>query len=226
MKSKAVNYIFPLSNIFNADLVPLFGSMDKEHSCILWSTLYLNAYEVISSYGSNFILLLDEKDKEFLPSKLSAVNDKIFYGNINDRETLLRNLYEKFFDESENNILFFSNSICYTNKDITKTLNLLNINDDALVLAKSAGGRICFAGFNTYPDFLEQKDLNYDKVLAQSCKYNSYIYLLDNFISVDTVNDFKKLYFELSKKESTAYCSQEMHELFTHLFIEYKELLK
>ena len=40
------------------------------------------------------------------------------------------------------------------------------------------------------------------------------------------IQDFKTLYKELSKKESLIYCSQNMHEKFTHLFIEYKELLK
>jgi hypothetical protein len=226
MKSKSVNYIFPLSRVFNPEEVPLFETLDKEHSAILWGTLYINIFEVVSSYSQSFILIVDEKDRDFLPGRLSAHYDNILFGNIDDREALLRNLNEKYFSVYENNIVFFSNTIGYTHQDISKTQNLLNLNDDALVLAKSAASKICFAGFNTYPDFLEKINLDYDNVLAQSCRYNSYIYLLENYMSVDSLTDFKKLYNELSKKESTAYCSQEMHELFTHLFIEYKDLLK
>jgi hypothetical protein len=225
MKSKSVNYIFPVSRIFNPELVPLFGSLDKEHSAILWSTLYINAFEVITSFSQAFVLILDEQERGFLPEKLAAA-ENIFYGNLEERETLLRNLNDKYFSKFENNIIFFSNSIGYTHQDISKTHNLLNINDDVLVLAKSAASNLCFAGFNTYPDFLEKVNMDYDNVLAQSCRYNSYIYLLENYISVEGIADFKKLYYELSKKESMAYCSQEMHECFTHLFIEYKELLK
>jgi hypothetical protein len=226
MKSKSFNYIFPLGPVFNTEYVPLFGDFDNEHSGCLWQALYLNAFEVISLFSQSFILILDEKDKDFIPFKLSTYADNLFFGNLEDRETLLRNLNERYFREHENNILFFSNAIGYTLQDISKTHNLLNVNDDALVLAKSAASRICFAGFNTYPDFLEKVNLDYDQVLAQSCRYNSYIYLLENYIAIEDANDFRKLYHELSKKESMAYCSQEMHELFTHLFIEYKELLK
>jgi hypothetical protein len=226
VKSKSANYILPLSPVFNAEAVPLFGNLDKEHSAILWSTLYHNAVEVLSSYSQSLVMVLDERDREYLPVKLASYNYNIFWGNLDDREVLLRNLNEKYFTGFENNLLFFSNAIGYTHQDIAKTQNLLNVNDDALVLGKSASSRICFAGFNSYPDFLEMINMDYDKVLMQSCRYNSYIYLLENYISVEDAKDFKKLYTELSKKESLAYCSHEMHELFTHLFIEYKDLVK
>jgi hypothetical protein len=226
MKSKSFNYIFPLSPVFNVEYIPLFGSFDREHSAILWRALYLNALEVIRSFSSSFILILDEKDRDHIPEELLKCTDNLYFGDLEDREIFLRNLNEKHFSNYENNILFFSNAIGYTLQDISKTQNLLNVNDDALVLAKSSASRLCFAGFNSFPDFLEQVSLNYDMVLAQSCRYNSYIYLLENYISVEDADDFRKLYHELSKKESIAYCSHEMHEQFTHLFIEYKDLLK
>ncbi len=38
-------------------------------------------------------------------------------------------------------------------------------------------------------------------------------------------NDFKLLFKELAKKESSNYCGEVMHERFTDLFVAYKELL-
>ena len=64
------------------------------------------------------------------------------------------------------------------------------------------------------------KFLSYNK----SCDY--FVNTLSDVISVIDVNDFKKLYTELSLKKSNEYCSQQMHERFTHLFVEYKDLLK
>ncbi len=45
-----------------------------------------------------------------------------------------------------------------------------------------------------------------------------FIHTLDDFLSIDDFEDIKKLYIELSKKESLSYCSQKMHESFNDLF--------
>ena len=64
------------------------------------------------------------------------------------------------------------------------------------------------------------KFLSYNK----SCEY--FVNTLTDVIAVSNINDFKKLYIDLSQKKSNEYCSQQMHERFTHLFVEYKDLLK
>ena len=66
----------------------------------------------------------------------------------------------------------------------------------------------------------------YDNLLHKVNRYDNFLYVLNHSLTVKTVEDFKTLYSELSKKESLAYCSQQMHERFTHLFIEYKDLLR
>jgi hypothetical protein len=226
MKKKSINYLMPLTPVFNNGSVPIFESMDSEHSGILWTALYLNAYEVLSTYnGSDLILILDETDKQFVPDKLKNSIEILFYKS-DERDLFFKSVNEKYVNQYENNILFFSNSIGYTHQDISRALNLLNMNDDTVILARSDNNKICFTGFNSYLDFLEKNIIDYNTVLTESCRYNSFIHTLDNFISVNDTKDFKRLYTELSKKESLSYCSQEMHELFTHIFIEYKDLLK
>ncbi|RPI66358.1 MAG: hypothetical protein EHM47_16865 [Ignavibacteriales bacterium] len=226
MKLKSNCYLMPLSPVFNQEYVPVFENFDKEHSSILWSTLYRNGYEVLSSYPDcPYSLIFDEADRLFLPDNFKERNDIIF-GNTVDKETLMKNLSEKYFRKYENNIIMLAASIGYTHQDISKALNLLNTTDDSLVLGRSFNNKISFAGFNTFPDFLNTTSIEYDYILAESCRHNSILYTLDNFMSIQNAADFKKLYQELSKKESLAYCSQEIHEKFTHLFIEYKELLK
>jgi hypothetical protein len=63
-------------------------------------------------------------------------------------------------------------------------------------------------------------------MLIKAGKEENFVHTLNNFMLIETKDDFIKLYNELSKKESMQYCSQNIHEKFTHLFIEYKELLK
>lgn len=226
MKSKSTNFLLAEHPVFNTVSAPLFLTLDAEHSGLLWQALFLNGCEVLSSINFPLYLILDENDKEFIPEKISSGPAKIIFGNLNDKEGLFRNINDKHFLENENNILFLADSIGYTHNDISKTLNLLNNNDDCLVLGRSLTESLCFAGFNTYPEFLEGKNMDYDQILIQSCKYNSLLYTIGNFIHVNSIEDFRLLYQELSKKESLSYCSQKMHELFTHLFIEYKDLLK
>jgi len=227
MKIKTCNYLLALSPVFNKDRVPLFESFDRERSAILWQALYLNAFEVLSSFGStSYILVLSESDKGYLPERIRNNSDNIVFGDLDDKELLFRNMNDKYFDSNENNIVFLSNSIGYSHQDISRSDNLLNTDDDTLVIARSLSGNLCFTGFNHYPDFLKGNKYDYDFILEQACRHNSTLFTISNFISVNNISDFKVLYSELSKKESLSYCSQAMHEQFTHLFIEYKDLLK
>ncbi len=67
--------------------------------------------------------------------------------------------------------------------------------------------------------------LDYDTFLLEAGKSDLFLNTLNGFQLIENFSDFKNLYIELSKKESLSYCSQQMHERFTNLFIEYKDLL-
>jgi hypothetical protein len=66
---------------------------------------------------------------------------------------------------------------------------------------------------------------NYISVLNHLTNRDILIHTLDGYLSIDDFEDIKKLYIELSKKESLSYCSPTLHERFNDLFIEYKDLL-
>jgi hypothetical protein len=73
---------------------------------------------------------------------------------------------------------------------------------------------------------IDWNNFNYDNFLLFTSKHEHFLHVIDNFLVIRNMEDFRNLYNELSKKESLEYCSQKMHEKFTHLFIEYKDLLK
>jgi hypothetical protein len=107
---------------------------------------------------------------------------------------------------------------------------LLSKDDETLVIGSSADNSISFIGFNNFNkdlfgNFLNE-NLTFDSLLRRIDTTQYFIFNLKHFINVLTLDDFRILYKDLSKRESWNYCSQEMHESFTNLFIEYKELLK
>ncbi len=118
-----------------------------------------------------------------------------------------------------------------TKELIEKALDQLAIEDEAIVIGRTIENYISFIGFNNYNSELfneiDWQLVDYDSFLTKACKYENFIHVLSgNFMMIKNLNDFKKLYTELSKKESLAYCSPEMHEQFTNLFIEYKEFVE
>jgi len=108
--------------------------------------------------------------------------------------------------------------------------NLLNIDDESLLIGKSKEGVIGVFGFNSYSvdifNCLVKSDFNYNAFLSCIKTFNHFIHTLNDILLIKNIEHFKQLYIELSQKKSMEYCSQQMHEKFTHLFIEYKELLK
>ena len=74
-------------------------------------------------------------------------------------------------------------------------------------------------------DHIFLAERKFGKFLSSISSKDIFIHSLDNILSINDFEDIKKLYIELSKKESLSYCSQKMHESFNDLFIEYKELL-
>jgi hypothetical protein len=137
---------------------------------------------------------------------------------------------EKYFNNFRNNLLIFSNSICVSANDIQQAFNLLSIEDEAVVIGRTNDGEVTFIGFNTFNFELfgeiDWDNFTYDNFLTYVSKHEHFLHVINNFLVVKNAEGFKSLYKELSKKESLSYCSQNMHEKFTHLFIEYKDLLK
>jgi hypothetical protein len=225
-------YLFPLHSAFSPENTPVFESFDAEHSVLLYTALIENHKEIFDTFEGkiNLVYVFDNNDREYLPAQFNKDELKLFFGDTADKTLILKNLSDKYFSSYSNNLLIFSNSICLTPNDIQQAFNLLSINDEAVVIGKTPTGGITFLGFNSYnPGLFEEIDwvnLNYNNFLLYVSKHDHFLHVIDNFLIINNVEDFKNLYNELSKKESLAYCSQNMHEKFTHLFIEYKDLLK
>lgn len=230
MKHNSSIYVISLHPVFNKELVPRFESFDNEHSSYLYKSLLLNQVELTNKLfdKSNIFFCFDINDREFLNDNLGSVQSIDFIDT--NWDNMLKRLFEKYFQRFNNNIIIFSNSIGITENDLTNALNLLSIEDEAFVLGKSINNNLSFIGFNSFnQDIFEDADLlnlNYNTLLNRVVKFELFVHVLDNFMLIKNIDDFKELYDRLSKKESFAYCSQEIHERFTNLFIEYKDLLK
>ena len=99
-----------------------------------------------------------------------------------------------------------------------------------VVIGKTLKGRVSLIGFNYVNNELIKEinwnNIEFENLLHKVTKYDNFVYVWENSLLINSGEDFKLLYSELSKKESLEYCSQQMHEKFTQIFIEYKELLK
>ncbi len=230
MKHNSSIYILSLHPVFNKELVPSFESLDKEHSTYLYESLLLNHKELTNKFydNSNIIFCFDQNDKEHLTENFNKAENINFIDT--SRENILKSLSDKYFSRFNNNIIVFFNSIGITDNDLNNALNLLSIEDEAIVLGKSINESLSFIGFNSFNGNIFEEDdlleLNYDSFLNRAAKFEHFIHVLDNFMLIKNIDDFQELYNRLSKKDSFAYCSQEIHERFTNLFIEYKDLLK
>lgn len=231
MKHNAV-YIIPSYPLFSRLNDTNFEPFKDEDFIFLKSTLYLNLLENISSKMEkvDIFKIFDISDKNSLSSEFVDEKQKVIFGDVSNLRLLFTELAGKEFTNYKNNLIIFSDVVNIRNSDIEQYLNLLSVDDESLVIAKSCTGEIKVFGFNNYTDDLFKQltdsSLMMDKFLNynRSCTY--YINTLSDLMTVSNVNDFKRLYPELSQRKSNEYCSQQMHERFTHLFIEYKDLLK
>ncbi len=232
MKPYSSIYLIAFSPQFNCDAVPLFESFSKDNSCHLYSALTLNHKEVLTSFlnNNNITYCFDERDKEFLPVEFRNFQANIMFFDTLNMSNFLKILSEKYFGKNNKNLLIFSNSIGMRETDIQRALNLLTIDDEAVVIGRANNNKSVFIGFNSFNHDLftniNWNNINFDSLLAKVNKHENFVHVLGNFMYIDKIDDFRNLYSELSKKESLSYCSPIMHEKFTNLFIEYKDLLK
>ena len=231
-RSNSCVSLIPLSPIYHQETVPVFETMNPGDSSLLRSILYENYIEVLNELRENLniIYCMDVKDKENLPSDILVDFNDILWIDTSAINFEIKNLNDKRIKNFHNNLIVFSHSIGVSSRDIRKMFSLLEMEDESILIGRYNDERIASLGYNTYNEELmnnisEERNY-YNEMLMKASKYENFVHTLNSFMIIDTKDDFKKLYTELSKKESLNYCSQKMHEKFTHLFIEYKDLLK
>lgn len=236
--NKAI-YLFASSPILITEEIDtgkrMIDGLSLHDTVYLNSLLYSNWVEILSqqfqqaSEQFDIYYLLDKRDKEFIPKNFLPENSNLIFTGPSIQSNEWNEFQTKYFQNYPNNLLISFNSIGIKTEDLKKIFELLLIEDTALVIGRSGCDRIAFLGFNKiseeiFDGFYSQL-LTYTDYLTKISSKDYYIHILEGFLSVKDLKDFKKLYIELSKKESLSYCSEKIHERFNDLFIEYKELL-
>ena len=231
-RKKNCIYIVSARPVFNFDAATEFENLSVGDSTILFSDLLGNFVEILSNknLNSDIIYCLNKLDKNSIPKGFFPQSTEILFTAGKDLKTSFNKLGQNYFKQYENNILIRANAIGISVENILKIFDLLSIEDDVLVIGQSDNKKISFIGFNSIIHSLLIKmfsvTFNYDDFLIEAGKSEYYINIFQGFQLIEDSADFKNLYIELSKKESLSYCSEIMHERFTSLFIEYKDLLK
>jgi len=230
-KQKCI-YIYADNSIFNLETVIKFENLSTLDSAFLFSNLLANYFELTSQLTkeAEIIFCIDVKDNDFIPQNFFPANSKIFFATSGNIVYNMEVLDQNYFSLFENNIFFRSDAIGVSDQNINKIFDLLSIEDNSLVIGRSIKNKIPFIGFNSVDRELMIKlfevQFDYEKFLLEAGKRELFINTVDGFQIIENFDDLKKLYTELSKKESETYCSQESHERFTNLFIEYRDLLR
>ncbi|HKI79316.1 MAG TPA: hypothetical protein VKA26_12300 [Ignavibacteriaceae bacterium] len=231
-KSNSCLYLLSLQPVFNNKVIRKFSNLNNEHSIQLYSTLVLNHKDNLDKISDNctIIYCFNEKDSDHLPDEFKSSDIQKYFMDKNTPHQNVEDIVDKLFNTFSRNIILFSNSIGISTKNISKYFTLLGNDSDSLVIGKTIRNKISFVGFNFLNNILisdiHWNDLSFDNLTQSVNNYDVYLNVLNNSFLISNHKDFRILYDELSKKESWEYCGQEMHERFTHLFIEYKELLK
>ncbi|NWG28060.1 MAG: hypothetical protein HXY48_05935 [Ignavibacteriaceae bacterium] len=217
--------------IINPSEITTYENLSVNYSVFLNTLLFSNWVEILFENLSNFevVTLLNEKDKEYLPKYLLPHDTvTIFYSEASLFD-ITEYLIKQVSSINSKNIILFYNSIGLNQNDILRIFNLIQTDEPSIAIGKSIKDKIvltCTNGIDKdliNPLFTNNR--KYSDYLKAISNKDFFIHTLEGFFSVDDFEDIKKLYIELSKKESLSYCSQKMHESFNDLFIEYKELL-
>jgi len=202
-----------------------------EDIIFLKQNLLNNLIENISIFSNEnyvdiFVLLSNDE--------INIIEDKFFENKFNSsfikfvKENIT--IKESFRDNYKNYFFIYSDVMGISSRLLNTSINLLAREENMLILSKSSSNDVCFIAKNKFDekifDLMLNKNLSYEEFLASREIDNFFIYTLTGTYRVNNFSSLKLLYSSLSNKESTEYCSQQMHENFTNLFIEYRDYIK
>jgi hypothetical protein len=229
--SKSSVFLIAQKPILNPEKVKGIENLNIHYSVYLNLLLYQNWIEIFSSLKEKFdyYFVLNENDEDFIPKNFIPAEGNLILiknGTKVFLQTIVKEVRQINYAKG---IFIFYNSIGITKENIIKISDLLSMDDKAVVIGKTVKEQVAFLGTNTSDEkvlrIFFSEHTNYTRLLNKLSKEDIFIQTIDNFLSINNFNDVKKLYIELSKKESLSFCSENMQERFNDLFIEYKELL-
>ncbi len=232
---RTVNVLFYVSKpVFNLFEVEEFPHFDKSNSSFLRRNLLINQFEVVSALDLpvKITALFHQFDisAEGLDELQRFENLEIVFYEEGNQNQIIREILEDT-DEAQNLIIAVNPLVMGLKpQDYVEMVKQVELEDETTFLIRSQNGYLSAVAFN----YMESKQsdllLNilkpYDKLLHQILMLNSRP-ITGGFAGtvVKSTKDFKLLYEYLSAKESIPACSFMMHDRFTELFVEYKELL-
>lgn len=223
---------FADSPILNPKEIIPYPNLSTNYSVYLNTLLFSNWIDILSESKSplEIFAFLNERDKEYLPKYLLPSGSSAVFYKDDDIEVHLSEIILRHPANLDSKTLFiFYNSIGLKLNEIFRTFNLVSTDESSVVIGKSDSHKInCVCAKNIESELfslLIKSKRGYDNYLNLLSGKDLFLHTIRNYLSIDDFEDIKKLYIELSKKESLSFCSQKMHESFNDLFIEYKELL-
>lgn len=232
---RTVNVLFYVSKpVFNLFEVEEFPHFDKSNSSFLRRNLLINQFEVVNTLDLpvKITALFHQFDisAEGLDELQRFENLEIVFYEEGNQNQIIREILEDT-DEAQNLIIAVNPLVMGLKpQDYVEMVKQVELEDETTFLIRSQNGYLSAVAFN----YMESKQsdllLNilkpYDKLLHQILMLNSRP-ITGGFAGtvVKSTKDFKLLYEYLSAKESIPACSFMMHDRFTELFVEYKELL-
>ena len=229
--NKASIIITAENPILNPRKISPYPNLSTNYSVYLNTLLFSNWIEIFSEINSQVEVstIVSKEDKEHFPKYfLPDESHTIFYDN-QQLSSLAEYLMQKPIITNSKFLILFYNTIGFRPAGFQRLFDLIQTDEPSIVIGKSIRNKVVFICTSdtdkTLLDSLITSERKYEEYLNQISHKDIFIHTLDNFLSIDDFEDIKKLYIELSKKESLSYCSKKMHEGFNDLFIEYKELL-
>lgn len=224
--------IFTNSAILNPKEIIPYPNLSTNYSVYLNTLLISNWFDILSETHSTFdiSIFLNEMDKEYLPRYiLPKEANPVFYKNELIGEEFQNTFISRTSNAESKTLVLFFNSIGLKMDEIFRLFSLIQMDEPTIAVGKSYNQKInCVCTKQSDSEIIElliKAERNYNKFLKLISDKDYFVQTIKNFLSIDDFEDIKKLYIELSKKESLSYCSQKMHESFNDLFIEYKELI-
>lgn len=217
--------------IFNENFINTFETFSVEDTKLLFGTLLLNLIDNLRHNQSeaDIFIYAESNDNNLIQSEIASLHidelNLLFF----NREPDLMSLFPQL--KSYKYLIFiYADVMGFSSLSVKEILRLLNTDENTVVIGTSKDSSVCFIGINNQTENLlkhiQDAGRNYSKLLSLLKTEEHFIHTLNDFVRVCDIKSFKALYADLSQKKSIEYCSQEMHEKFTHLFVEYKDLLK
>lgn len=225
MKEKYL-VLIPKASLLNPKFVSSFDEMKKDDVVYLNSSLYLNNLDNAEKLrNTELISVFDLNDKDYANENFPGK----YFASVEETEFIPKLFTEKLSPGSLY-LFMFPNSIGISSQRIFKIFSLLSSDENSIIIGKTLKQKVGYIGLNVLSEEIIKCWLtyyqNFDDFIGHINAYDFQTNVLKGSMLIEDSSDFTNLYDELSKKKSEDYCSVKMHEHFTHLFIEYKDLLK